>query len=135
MHLNGDPKNIRAAFVSIRDVEIVDVRLEQEGIGAFIWAGLAFFVAVMLWRVIDHPLGSAAAGLVVAAMGIYLIADRIMTPGRPVVTFKTGASEFRADLKSERAASEVYDFINRLFQLREDSGPASFSSPNHFARR
>ena len=69
MHLNGNPKNIRAAFVSIRDVEIVDVRLEQEGIGAFIWAGLAFFVAVMLWRVIDHPLGSAAAGLVVAAMG------------------------------------------------------------------
>ena len=80
MHLNRDPKNIRAAFVSIRDVEIVEVRLEREGVGTFIRAGLAFCVAVMLWRVIDHPLGSAAAGLVVAAVGICLIADRM---GRP----------------------------------------------------
>lgn len=135
MNLNGNPKSLKAAFASIRDVEVVDIAIEREGIGAFVWAGLAFFVAIMLWRVIDHPLGSAVAGIVVAAMGIYLIVDHIMTPGRPVVTFKTGASEFRADLKSERAASEVYPFINRLFQLKDGSGAARYSSPSHFARR
>lgn len=135
MNLNGNPKSLKAAFASIRDVEVVDIAIEREGIGAFVWAGLAFFVAIMLWKVIDHPLGSAAAGLVVAAMGVYLIVDHIMTPGRPVVTFKTGTSEFRADLKSERAVSEVYPFINRLFQLKDDSGPTRYSSPSHFARR
>ena len=73
MHLNGGPKNRKASMVSVQDVLITEVMTEKEGISAFIWAALAFFVGFMLWRVVDHPLGSAAAGIVLG----------LMAPSRP----------------------------------------------------
>jgi hypothetical protein len=135
IHLGGNSNRRKAAFASLSDIAIVDVTTQREGIGAFIWAGLAVFVAFMLWQVIEHPLGSAAAGIIVALMGVYLIVDHIMTPGRPVVTFKVGSAEFRANLKGERASSDIYAFINRLFQLKDENGLGSYSRSKHFAPR
>jgi len=135
IHLNGNSKNRRASFASISDIDVVEIISEREGFGAFIWAGLAFFVAVMLWRVIDHPLGSAVAALIVALMGVYLIVDRLTSSGTPVLTFKAGTSEFRAELKGEQGALDGVIFINRLFQLKAEYAIGGYTRPGAFALR
>ena len=135
IHIHGDEKNRQAVFASIQDIIVVEVTMEREGMGAYVWAALSFLVALLLWRVIDNALGSVAAALLVALMGVYLIVDRVLSPGNPVAVFKTVSSEFRCELSGENVSPEIYDFINKLFQSKSESVANTRSQVNHFAPR
>ncbi|MDA0769814.1 MAG: hypothetical protein O2821_06275 [Chloroflexi bacterium] len=135
MHLNGGPKNRKASMASVQDILITEMMTENEGISAFIWAGLAFFVGLMLWRVVDHPMGSAAAGIVLALMGIYLIYDRLTSPGKNMLVFKAGVGDMKVEVRNEGATSELNGLILRLFELKDENGLNRYRNPSNFALR
>ena len=118
IHLNVNGRTRKAVFASLQDVEAVEIAGERRGYGGFIWAGMAFVVAIMLWRVWDHPVGSFLAAVAVAMMGVYLIVDHLLTPGVTSATFKAGSSQLRFGIDGPQASAEVYAFVNRLFELK-----------------
>lgn len=135
IHLHGNGNRRKALFASIQDMDAVEIAREQQGQGAFIWAGLALMVAILLYIVIGHDVIRIASAIIVALMGVYLIVDQFMSPGKPMLIFKTGSSELRFDLKGDSVSSEVYTFINRLFQLRDESGSGPSSRGRRFSPR
>ena len=126
IYINGNGKRRNAKFAAISDIDAVEVEVEGEGTGAFIWAALAFLVAILLFFVINPSAGwpmAATASAAMVMMGVYLIADRLTAPGRPYVIFKAGSSQLRCNLKTGDVSTDTYAFINRLFQLKEENGP------------
>ena len=135
MHLNGNRKHRMASMASVQDILMTEMLTEKEGKGAFIWAGLAFVVGLMLWRVVDHPLGSAAAGIVLILMGIYLIYDRLTSPGQNMLVFKAGVGEMKMQVRNEEALSEMDNLIHRLYELKEERSPGRYRKASSFALR
>jgi hypothetical protein len=135
IHLHGNGRRRRAMFAAIQEIDVVEVTVQHEGNSAFIWAALAFIVASLLYLVIGQPVGRIAAAVIVALMGVYLIVDRLMSRGNTLVTFKTGWSQLQCELDGDRTSSEIYDFINRLFELKGESNAGGPSNPGYFSPR
>ena len=129
IHLHGIGKRRNAVFASIQDIDGVEISVEREGTGAFLWAGLAFLVAITLFFAIDHAVGRVLALTTVALMGAYLIVDHRTAVGTPVVIFKAGSSQLECTLKSDGASSDIYVFINRLYQLKDENSRARRFAP------
>ena len=135
IHLNGTGKRRTAVFASVDDISTVEISSERGGMGVYVWSALAFIVALLLWRVIDNPIGSVASAIIVALMGVYLIADHLMSAGTSVATFRTTSSEFKVQLRGEGGSYEnVYLFINRLFRMKGNGGKGA-PDPGKFAPR
>ena len=117
--LSGRGRQREASYASIRDVSSVHLLYEQEGRGNLGWAVLGLVVAVLLFATIDNPIGKLLAPTAAAAISIYLIVDRFTVPGRRVLSFRAGASEVRCDLPDRLDSSEVYEFVNRMYELRD----------------
>ena len=117
--LSGRGRQREASYASIRDVSSVHLSYEQEGRGNLGWAVLGLVVAVLLFATIDNPIGKLLAPAAAAAISIYLIVDRFTVPGRRVLSFRAGASEVRCDLPDRLDSSEVYEFVNRMYELRD----------------
>ena len=135
MHLNGNPKNRKASMASVQDILITEMLTEKEGIAAFIWAGLSFVVGLMLWQVVDHPLGSAAAGIVLCLMGVYLIFDRVTSHGKNMLVFKAGVGDMKVEVRNEDARSKLDSLIHRLFELKDEHDSGRYRDPARFALR
>ena len=131
IRLHSNRRSRKAVFASIHAIDTVEVAKERAGSSAFIWAAVAFFVAASLYFVIDHAIARVAAAATLALMGLYLIADRLLDHGNPVIIFKTGSSQLRCDVGREQLDPEVYSFINQLFSLKLQD----FTSGNLRARR
>lgn len=125
IYIRGNGARRRSTFAAVQDVRSVEVSVQPE-VSAFIWGGIALVVALVLWRTVDHPVGSVVSAVVVALMGVYLVVDQLLAPSVARVVFRLSGSEVRCDLKGEGAMADVYPFINRLFQVKGDglvSGP------------
>ena len=119
VHLHSNGRRSKAEFASINDVATVNVSVERQGYGPFLWAILAVIAAVFLWSLIDNPIGSYAASIAVALLGVYLVADRLAQPKTALVTFDLPSAQLQSPLKGDRAMSDVYIFIARLYQLKD----------------
>lgn len=135
IHLNGDGDNRQAVFVDLDTVDGVEITTERHGYGSYVWGILALVVAVMLWRIWDNALGSFAAAVLVALVGVYLVFDHIITPGAVRATFKTSSFEFQFGLRSDEAVRDIYPFVDRLFQLKGRVRKGAARSPSSFAPR
>ena len=135
IHLQGNGKTRKAVFASIQDIDAVEIGAEHEGSSAFIWAALAFIVAIFLYIVIDQSFARIAAPIAVGLMGLYLIVDQFLSSGKPFVVFKAGTSQLQCDLTGDPSASDIYPFINRLFQLKERTDSGGASRPDRFSPR
>ena len=80
----------KAVFASVQDIDAIEISQEQQGVGAFLWAGLAFLVAIILYLMIDAVLTRTLAAAVVAVMGVYLLVDQLLLPGKPLVNLPRG---------------------------------------------
>ncbi len=120
IQVSGSDAKRRASFAAIDDILAVELTRQTEGYGAFVWAALAFFVSVMLLRVIESQTISLVAAVLVALMGVYLIIDRLTSRGARVVVFKTGASEIRGTIKNDAEQSEAEALIADLFALKDE---------------
>ena len=130
IHLAAKGGRRKAVFASIQDVDSAEVTRESTGYGGYVWGVVAFFVAVMLWQVGDHPLGSPLAALAVALMGVYLIIDHRLSPRTMRARFTTGSTTVECGVEGAQAAQEIYGLVNRLFQLKDEGdGKASRQEP------
>ena len=109
-----------ATFVQLRNVDAVEVTTERQGYGGYVWGALAILAATMLWWVWENPVGSFAAAAIVTLMGVYLIVDQILSPGRTRVNFRVGPSELQCGVDSGTPSEDIYGFVNRLFQLKAE---------------
>ena len=133
---SGGAESRRISFAAIEDITVAEiVHTRKQGYGAFIWAALAFFVAFMLWRIIETQTYAIAASGIVVLMGIYLLADRLMLHGGQSLIFKTGSAEIRLDLKSERDQSQIDALITKLFDLKEERRSPQYARAKNFAPR
>lgn len=120
IHLNGRRDRRQAVFVSLLNVDAVEVTNQPQGYGAFVWAGLALLVAVGVWQAWDHPLKPLAA-LLVVAMGVYLVVDRLLFPGNAYAVVNAGPSQLRLKINSASSSRDIYELVNRLFQLQTEA--------------
>lgn len=119
VHLKGKDSRRRVVFMPLRNVDAVEVTNQRERYGAFVWAGLALLVALMVWQIWDNALAPLAA-LIVLAMGVYLVVDRLMFPGNAYAVVNSGSSQIRLEITSEPASRDIYEFSNHLFQLQDE---------------
>ena len=122
IHVQGNGRRRKVKFVSIQDIDSAEVTYEPEGRSAFVWAGLAFVAALFIFLAIGNDIGRIVGAILVALMGIYLLVDRAISSGRPLVVLRAGSSEIRSELTDEDASSNIDDFINRLYELKAEHG-------------
>ena len=134
IHVQGNGKRRRAVFASLHEIDAVEIGYHREGNGAFIWAALALVVAILLYFVIDSTSGSIAAAVIVALMGVYLVVDQVLSPGKSLLVFRAGTSEVRCELKANPSSDDIQAFINQMFQLKADSS-RDYSRADRFSPR
>ncbi len=136
IHLNGDGRRGGVSFVALQDVTAIDVLSERESNRAgYLWGAVALVVAVLLWRTWDQPVWSAISGLAVAAMGVYLVVDRRLSPPGVQAIFQAGSAVLRFKSRRADAAADIYRFVNRLFQLKDEGAERGPRRPRTFAPR
>ncbi len=116
-----------ASFISIKDIAAVDVtNTRRRSVSGLAWGAVSLFVAVMVWRIWDHPLFSAVAAAVIAGMGVYLLVDRLWGYDKVRAVFSTESEEIRIAIDGADSAVEgrINAMANRLFELR-DGTPAT----------
>ena len=133
IYIQGNGKRRKATFASISDIDSVEISVEQQGRSSYVWAAMAFIVAVLLFITIPNSTGRIIASVVVGAMGVYLVVDQLFSPGKQFITFGAGSSQLRCDLGSDLKPSDVYGFINRVFQLKGHSSSNGYSRAGRFA--
>ena len=136
IHVSRSNTNHGIAIAALDDIGTVELTQRPTGgYGAFVWAGLAFFVAFMLWRVIESQWVSVAAAVVVALMGVYLIVDRLMSKGERVLVFRASGGELRVELNGKERQSEAESLTARLFELKEERGSTRHTRASRFSPR
>ncbi len=110
-----------SSVVALRDVTVARIESERHGPSAYFWGVGAVIIGYVLSQVIGHQVVSIAAGLAVAAMGVFLIADKLFNPITSVVIFLSGKGEgLSCDLRGRRANADVYEFISRVYVRKEE---------------
>ncbi len=123
IHLAKSGRRRKAVFMSIKDIDAIEIDSEREGgYGALVWGALAVIVAVMLWRVWEQPFWSPIVAVAVALMGAYLVFDRLTSSVAMQATFRAGSSEMQCGLRGPQASQDIYALINRLSQLQDERG-------------
>lgn len=121
IHVSVGTRQRNASVVAVRDVSVARVESERRGPGEYVWGALAIVLGFLLWRVVEHPVASIAVGIAVAAMGVYLIADKVFRPATGVVVLLSDDSHhLRYDLRGGRATSDVYEFISRIYERKAE---------------
>ena len=133
---SGSGSRRSSSFVAIIDIRAVELTRQQPaGYSAFIWAGLAFVVSFMLWRVIENQTISVVAAVAVAIMGIYLIIDRLTTRSEQMLVLNAGGAEVRIEIDGAGRQADAEALINRLFELKEVNSSPQFANASKFSPR
>ncbi len=128
IHVSSNGHRMQTFFVSIQDITAIDV-LSQRSLGliGYVWGALALVVALAVWQAWDNPVGSAIAGLALAAMGVYLVVDRLRSPSRVQARFRASDTEFTYNVNGPTAIEDTYEFVNKLFLRKEHFRSRTFS--------
>ncbi len=132
---NAERGRQRAAFMAIDDISAVEIARRPEGYSNFVWAGIAFFVAAMLWRAIDSQTLAIAAAAIVALMGVYLVIDRLTSRGNPRIAFRAATAEIDAALADDGEMANAHALANKLFELKQARATRALPQPRVFAPR
>jgi hypothetical protein len=136
IHVSVDGRRGGATFVSLQDVTAIDIRRQREGgLAGYLWGALAMVVAVLVWRAWDQPVWSVVAALAVAAMGAYLVVDRRLSPHGLRASFRAGAEVLHFTSRGTDDVAEIYGFVNRVFQLKDEGAARGPRRPGTFAPR
>ena len=76
---------------------------------------------MVLYQIIDDGTWQVVAALVVLVMGAYLVVNQVLDSGEPTAVFRTSSSEIRWLFDAKKDSEAVYDFINRLYEVKESS--------------
>ena len=121
IHSSAGGRRRGTVIAAVRDVDSVEVTSVRPGVGAYFWAALAVVLSLVLFLNIEHDTWRILAALVVLAMGAYLVVNQVLDSGEPTAVFRTGGSEIRWLYDAKKDSEAVYDFINRLYEVKESS--------------
>ena len=124
IHSSKGGRRQSSVIAEVQDIDSVEVTSVRPGIGAYLWAVLAVVLSVVLYQIIDDSAWQVVAALAVLVMGAYLVVNQILDSGEPTAVFRTGSSEIRWLYDAKKDSEAVYDFINRLYQVKESSIPS-----------
>ena len=123
IHLMGSGKKRQAMMIPLRALDSAEAVSFKGGAGAYVWAGLAAVLSVVLYAVIDNLAGRVLAPLAVLGMGAYLVVNHLTDTGQPAAVFRAGESEIRWLFEAREGAADAYALINALHaQLAADGG-------------
>ena len=124
IHLKATGRNRHAVFVSLNDVFAIEVTSEHPGgWGGYLWGGLAFLLALVVWQVWNRPVLDVAAAIVLVAVGVYLIIDHITSPLILNTVVRTGSSQLPLQADSSVSPQAVYQFVNHVFLTKNSVVP------------
>ena len=123
IHFQGSGDRRETTFVCLESIDSVEISKERKGYGAYVWGVVAFLVAAGIYSVWDQPIGRIAGALAIAAMGVFLIVDHLITPNGVKATFRAGSSVLQCALTDSRALQEMYVLVNGLFSLKDRAEP------------
>jgi hypothetical protein len=123
IHVQGSGDRRETTVVCLESIDSVEISRERRGYGAYVWGVVAFLVAIGIYSVWDQPIGRIAGALAVAAMGVYLVVEHLVTPNRVKATFRAGSSVVQCALTDSRALQEMYVLVNSLFSLKDRAEP------------
>ena len=135
IQIGSNGRSHHVTFVSLKDVDTVEVTKHRKGHGGYVWGALAVLVSVGVWRLWDSPTWSPLAALAVLFMGIYLVVDHVISPGATQAIFRAGASVLQYDIGKDEQSAEAYTFISRLFQLKGDAERDGVTGRGRFSPR
>ena len=121
IHSSTGGRRRGAVVAAVGDIDSVEVTSVRPSIGAYFWAALAVVLSLVLYFNIDHETWRIVAPFVVLAMGVYLVVNQVLDSGEPTAVFRTGGSEIRWLFDANKDSEAVYDFINRLYQVKASS--------------
>ena len=108
-------------IAAVRDIDSVEVTSVRPGIGAYFWAALAVILSVVLYQIIEDGTWQIVAALAVLVMGAYLVVNQVLDSGEPTAVFRTNNSEIRWLFDAKKDSEAVYEFINRLYEVKANS--------------
>ena len=116
VHLESSGRRLSSSVAAVRDISVAKVESERRGPGEYAWGVLAIILGLLLWRLVEHQIGSIVAGAVVAALGIYLIADKLRCPLSSVLLILSREGpQVRCRLQGKKARTDAYDFISTMY--------------------
>ena len=104
----GSGERRDTTFVSLESIDSVEISRERKGYSAYVWGVVAFLVAIGIYIVWDQPIGRIAGALAIAAMGVFLIVEHLITPNGVKATFRAGSSVLECALIGSEALGEMY---------------------------
>ncbi len=120
-HVDRTGRRMTSSVVPVRDVSAARVESDRRGPGEYAWGALAILLGLLLWRVVEHPAAGIAAGAVVAAMGVYLIAEKLLRPITSVVlVLSDDGLRLRCPLRGGEARTDAYEFISRIYARKAE---------------
>ena len=93
------------------------------------WAGISIVVGLSLWQVIEHPIGSLAALVIMLLMGSYLFLDRFFKSRNKLLIVMSGSFEFRVVLTTELLKQEAHEFARNLTLVKDAQNKANTTRP------
>ena len=135
IYVRDNGRKRRSQFTLVENIDTVETAFEREGNGVYVWAVTGLVVAALLFFVIENATARIAAPVVVALLGIYLIADHLIAPRCPVLLFKAGGSQLRCELSPKHDSAEVSTFVNRVFEIKTGGHIDSPRETGRFAPR
>ena len=118
IHISGTGIGSDVVMAAVDDVDAVEFVEVTEGYGAFLWAALSVVLSMALYGILDNQVARTVVPLMVLAMGVYLVVNRIFFSGGPAAMFRTGGTAITWLFRSDNEREEVRDFINELYRLK-----------------
>ncbi len=125
IHIGAAGRNRRASFVSIADVTSVEVtNTRRRSLMGLAWAAAALLVAAVVWSILDHAIFSPIAGVVLAGMGVYLAADRLLGYDSVRATFRSAQEQIGISVEDAggEASAQIDTLTARLFEMKNAAG-------------
>ena len=132
-HIKRTEHSNNVLVMSLPEVVAFEIaRQRSSGLSGYIWGGLAFVAALLVWQIWDQPVLDLVAGVVLGAMGIYLILDQYLDSVALTVEVKAGSSQLQLQFDKSVDEKDLYDFFNLLFEVKANSSlTAMESEPCH----
>ena len=137
IHLAGSGKRRQSMMIPLRSLDSAQVISFKGGASAYVWAGLAAVLSVVLYAVIDNLAGRILAPMAVIGMGAYLVVNHLTDTGQPSAVFRAGESEIRWLFDAPDGANEAYALISAIHATaaRNDADGGGGENGARFAAR
>ena len=122
IRISRSARSRQIVMASIEDIGSVEISAIGQGFSAYLWAGLAVILSVILYTMIDHDVWKVVAALAVLSMGVYLIVNRLLDSGSPSVVVRAGETEIRWQFDAKNDSDQIHGFVKRLYQAKTTSG-------------